>query len=77
MTIQANPAPRRATRASPPRSSVGRVEVIIIIISSGVGVCVEPELRLDSWDRMKRVSLFHRWAYSRRSGMFDGVPFAL
>src|SRR5208337_2136613 len=38
-----------ATRASPPKASVGRVEVIIIIISRGVGVCVEAEIRLDSW----------------------------
>ena len=47
MTIQANPAPRRATRASPPKSYFGRVEVIIII-SHCLAVCVEATLRLDS-----------------------------
>ena len=43
------PRTRRATRASPPGASVGLVEVIIIIIiSRGVGVCVEAEIALDS-----------------------------
>jgi len=48
--IHANPAPLRATRASPWKFTAAPVELIVVIVISGCsGVCVQAVLCLRSW----------------------------